>query len=182
MANISMRGIWGQLRPFPTEAAIAARDRSLIERIISGGQTGADRAALDFAIGHGIPHGGWVPRGRKTEAGRLPDRYRLQEMPFATYWRRTERNVLAADGTLIVSHGRLSGGCALTRRFAKLHGRPWLYVDLSRQAVEAAGNEVRAWIEQNDIHVLNVAGPRASQDPRIYRDTFSLLVSIYRYY
>jgi hypothetical protein len=153
----------------------AGKGRLVVERIISGGQTGADRAALDFAIACGIPHGGWVPRGRKTEAGRLPDRYALRELPSAAYWRRTERNVLAADGTLIVSHGRLTGGSALTRSFAERHERPWMHADLARKSVEAAGDAVRDWIEGNEIRVLNVARPRAGQDPGIYGDTLALL-------
>jgi len=88
----------------------------MLQKIISGGQTGADRAALDFAIGFDIPHGGWIPKGRKTEDGVLPDKYKLKEMPTASYPKRTEKNVLDSDGTLILSHGKLTGGSALTVR------------------------------------------------------------------
>ena len=93
----------------------------MIEKIISGGQTGADRAALDFAIKHNIPYGGWISKGRKTEDGTLPEQYLLQEMPTGSYPRRTEKNVLDSDGTLIVSHGLLSGGSALTTSYAEKH-------------------------------------------------------------
>jgi len=82
----------------------------MIQKIISGGQTGADRAALDFAIKRGIPHGGWIPKGRKTEDGTLPEKYHLLEMPTGSYSKRTEKNILDSDGTLIVSHGLLTGG------------------------------------------------------------------------
>ena len=77
----------------------------MIKRIISGGQTGADQAALDIAIEFGILHGGWIPKGKKTEDGVLPDKYKLKEMPTASYPKRTEQNVLDSDGTLILSHG-----------------------------------------------------------------------------
>ena len=98
-------------------------------KIISGGQTGADRAALDVAIELGVPHGGWIPKGRLTEEGSLPAKYQLKEMPTASYPKRTEQNILDSDGTLIVSHGNLAGGSALTRKLAKKHQRPWLHID-----------------------------------------------------
>jgi len=102
----------------------------MIKKIISGGQTGADRAALDVAIELDIQHGGWVPKGRKTENGVLPGKYELQEMPTASYPKRTERNVLDSDGTLIISHGQLTRGSTLTQRLAKKHRRPCLHIDL----------------------------------------------------
>ncbi len=82
----------------------------MIKRIISGGQTGADQAALDVAIKLDISHGGWIPKGRLTEDGPLPDKYKLQEMPTSSYPKRTEKNILDSDGTLILSHGKLTGG------------------------------------------------------------------------
>jgi len=96
----------------------------MIERIVSGGQTGADQAALDVALELGIPHGGWVPKGRKTERGPLPKKYHLQEMPTDSYPKRTEQNVMDSDGTLIISHGELSGGSEFTRKMAEKHGKP----------------------------------------------------------
>ena len=92
-------------------------------KIISGGQTGADRAALDFAIKHNIPHGGWMPKGRKAEDGPLPDRYQLEEMPTASHRARTEQNVIDSDGTVIISHGILTGGSAYTAKMARKHSR-----------------------------------------------------------
>ena len=88
----------------------------MIKKIISGGQTGADRAALDFALKLGIPHGGWIPKGRIAEDGPLPEIYRLQEMPTDSYEARTEQNVLDSDGTLIVARGKLTGGTDYTRQ------------------------------------------------------------------
>jgi len=144
-------------------------------KIVSGGQTGADRAALDFAIHHDIPHGGWVPKGRLTEAGPLPARYNVQEMPLRSYAGRTEQNVINSDGTLIVSHGKLTGGSLLTRQYSKRHRRPWLHIDLSRCPLSDAAMLVSRWIDGQGIAVLNVAGPRASKDPQIYRGVISLL-------
>jgi hypothetical protein len=79
----------------------------MVKKIISGGQTGADRAALEFAIKHNIPHGGWIPKGRKAENGRIPDIFQLQEMPTDSYRARTEQNVIDSD-----DKGRISRGAA----------------------------------------------------------------------
>ncbi len=144
-------------------------------KIISGGQTGADRAALDFAIRHGIPYGGWVPKGRLTETGTLPARYNLQEMPHRSYAERTEQNVIDSDATLIISHGKLSGGSLLTRQYAKRHRHPWLHIDLNRQPLSEAATLLSHWIDAQAVSVLNVAGPRASKDPHIYRGVMRLL-------
>jgi hypothetical protein len=151
-----------------------------IRKIISGGQTGADLAALDFAIGRGIPHGGWIPRGRLTEAGPLPERYRLEEARTRSYAGRTEQNVLDADGTLIVSRGKLTGGSALTRQLAKRHGRPWLHVDLGIIGQEEAAGRIRVWLRENRIRTLNVAGSRASRDPGIYPAVRGLLGVVFK--
>jgi hypothetical protein len=104
----------------------------IIEKINSGGQTGADQGALDAAIESGIPHGGWIPKGRMTEDGPLPARYQLQEMPTASYPKRTVQNIIDSDGTVIISRGKLSGGSAYTRKMAVKHGRPWLHIEKRR--------------------------------------------------
>ena len=91
----------------------------MLEKIVSGGQTGADRAALDFAIKQKIPHGGWVPKGGLAEDGPLPKKYKLTEMPTDSYQERTEQNVIDSDGTVIISHGKLTGGSAYTQKMAK---------------------------------------------------------------
>lgn len=148
-------------------------------KIISGGQTGADLAALDAAIALGMPHGGWLPRGRKTEAGPLPDRYALQENDSPRYRDRTKRNILAADATLICSHGPLSGGSALTEALAIRHDRPFLHVDFEHSPAEAAVVLVQRWLDRMHPSVLNVAGPRASSDPRIYAAVFTLLTALH---
>ncbi len=93
----------------------------MIKKIISGGQTGADMAALDVAIELGIPHGGWIPKGRKAEDGTLSDKYLLQETKTINYPQRTELNIVDSDGTLIISHGKLTGGSSLTQKVASKH-------------------------------------------------------------
>jgi hypothetical protein len=154
------------------------RTCTLIKKIISGGQTGADQAALDVAVELGIEHGGWIPKGRKTENGRLPDKYQLEEMPTASYPKRTEQNILDSDGTLIISHGKLTGGSALTEKLASKHNRPCLHMDLNKTNGYRAAVLVNSWIIQNGIEVLNVAGPRASKDPDIYKNTKDILKTV----
>jgi len=140
----------------------------MIKKIISGGQTGADRAALDTAMKLGLPHSGWIPKGRLTEEGPLPAKYQLQEMPTDSYPKRTEQNVIDSDGTLIISHEALTGGSAYTRKMAMKHGRPWYHVDLNKIPTFHAGMLIEDWVSKNGIETLNVAGPRASKDPLIY--------------
>jgi len=149
-----------------------------IRKIISGGQTGVDRAALDVAMRHGIDHGGWIPKGRRTENGTLPEKYQLDEMSTTSYPKRTEKNILESDGTLIVSYGKLTSGSALTRKLAKKHGRPWLHIDLCRIQRMDAVRIVKRWLERNEIEVLNVAGPRASKDAAIYNEMVQLLSAV----
>ena len=143
----------------------------MIKRIISGGQTGADQAALDAAIKYSFPYGGWIPKGRKTEDGILPDKYKLKEMPTDSYEKRTEQNVIDSDGTVIISHGKLTGGSKLTQELAEKHNRPCLHVDLNETPAFIAVSKINSWIIGNEIEVLNVAGPRAGKNPKIYDDT-----------
>jgi predicted Rossmann fold nucleotide-binding protein DprA/Smf involved in DNA uptake len=132
--------------------------------IVSGGQTGVDRAALDAALALGLACGGWCPRGRRAEDGPLPARYPLKETPSASYPERTEWNVRDSDGTLVLHRGRRRGGTALTLRLARAQGRPALAVDL---AAAPSAEAVRGWISRERIRTLNVAGPRESEHPGI---------------
>lgn len=147
-------------------------------KIISGGQTGADRAALDAAIERGIPHGGWLPRGRKAEDGPVPKRYALQELASPKYRDRTRKNILDSDGTLIVSFGPLTGGSALTEALAIRHDRPCLHLNMNLITPSRAASALEQWLEKFEISTLNVAGPRASGEPRIYDTVKELLVSV----
>jgi hypothetical protein len=147
----------------------------MITKIISGGQTGADRSALDFAIDNNIPHGGWVPKGRITETGQLPQKYHLQEMATASYDVRTEQNVIDSDGTVIIFHGKLTGGSALTQTFAVKHQKPCLHLNMEKKTIAEAADSLNNWIGKNNIKILNVAGPRASKDDKIYQMTRDVL-------
>jgi hypothetical protein len=147
----------------------------LIERIVSGGQTGCDRAAFDAALARSIPMSGWVPLGRIDEEGVIPARYpNLSEVGSADPAVRTEANVRDSDATLLISHGPLEGGSALTRVFCERQGRPWFHA-----ALPAVGaREVCRWVERVRPAVLNVAGPRASEDPRVYEAARALLLEV----
>lgn len=147
-------------------------------KIVSGGQTGADRAALDAAIALGIPHGGWLPKGRKTEDGPLPLRYQLKELDSYRYRPRTEKNILDSDGTLICSYGSLTGGSALTEALAIKHNRPFLHIDFEHTAPDRAISFIENWMDAHSIKVLNVAGPRLSSETRIYESVYKLLSQI----
>ena len=143
-----------------------------ITKIISGGQTGSDQAALDAAIDLDIPHGGWLPKDRLTESGPLPDRYLLREMSSESYPARTEQNVRDSDGSVIFFRILLSGGTKLTAELASNHNKAWLQVDFGQMDPVEAATEVHRWVVAKGIRILNVAGPRASKDPEIYSETY----------
>lgn len=139
----------------------------VLQKIISGGQTGADRAALDFAIAHGISHGGWCPAGRLAEHGPIDDRYQLKETPTASYPQRTKWNVRDSDGTVVFSiAAKLTGGSKKTVTLAHQHNKPVLH--LPRDGGSAAPEQdLLRFIREHKIAVLNVAGPRASKEPEV---------------
>lgn len=134
-----------------------------LEKVVSGGQTGVDRAALDVAMELSIPCGGWCPKGRRAEDGTIPAKYPLQESPTANYAERTALNVKESDGTLILFRGSLRSGTALTKTFAERYRRPCLVLDLR----DATPQQVQDWLAANSLRVLNVAGPRESSQPGI---------------
>jgi hypothetical protein len=137
----------------------------MIEKIVSGGQTGADRAALDWAISRSIPHGGWCPKGRLAEDGTIPACYNLREMTTKAYEERTEQNVIDSDGTVIFTvEPTLKSGSKKTAEFAVKHNKPLLHLHTSElQPAE----KLSAFIAEYQIKTLNVAGPRASEEPTI---------------
>lgn len=137
-------------------------------RIISGGQTGVDRAALDAALAAGVPCGGWCPGGRMAEDGPLPLRYPLTELPGSGYIERTRANVADSDGTVILHGDRLEGGTLQTRLFCEELGKPCLVIARETTDIAAAADSIADFIGSHDIRSLNVAGPRASKQPQIY--------------
>jgi hypothetical protein len=144
-------------------------------KIVSGGQTGVDRAALDFAIRHGYEHGGWCPHDRHAEDGVIPPIYRLRETESADYDERTEKNVVDSDATLIVVREKeLSGGTAFTKTCAEQQGRPVIIV-YEPEGVSKSAAALSKFLKRNNVRALNVAGPRESQAPGIGKFVEALL-------
>lgn len=138
--------------------------------VVSGGQTGVDRAALDAGMDAGVPVGGWCPRGRRAEDGPIPVRYPLRETATDTYAERTRLNVRDSDATLIVGPGDGSPGTSLTAREARSRAKPLLQVEITDRP-----EAVAAWLRGHDVCVLNVAGPRESEVPGIYRRALAFM-------
>jgi hypothetical protein len=149
-----------------------------VRRVISGGQTGVDRAALDWALALDIPHGGWCPRGRRAEDGLIASRYRLQETPSERYAHRTRRNALESDGTLVLNAGALEAGTRLTVSICERIRKPVHVVQLDDVACEQEVERVREWLQANRIAVLNIAGPRESKRPGIYQRARDFLAQL----
>ncbi len=147
-----------------------------MSKVVSGGQTGVDRAALDAALTHGIECGGWCPKGRRAEDGPIDSRYPLQETPESTYGQRTAWNVRDSDGTLILYTPPLSGGTLRTRVCADQMGKPFLLIDLTTCGKCAA---ILEWIRNCGVETLNVAGPRESGQPGVYDLSFRVLDKVF---
>jgi len=146
--------------------------------IISGGQTGVDRGALDAALEVGIECGGTCPVGRKAEDGVIPERYPLTELDSTVYSDRTRKNVFDSDATLIIHFGRLEGGTAFTRQCCIDENKPYLVIDVSKAEKDDLVQHILNFIGQNRIQVLNVAGPRASKVPTAQESTKVLLKAV----
>jgi len=149
------------------------------KRVISGGQTGVDRAALDVALELGFLCGGWCPKGRRAEDGPISGKYPLQEAPSESYEQRTEWNVRDSDGTLVITKGEPTGGTAFTIEIAGKYGRPVLAIDLARgESPEDMASRICEWLVEHKIQTLNVAGPRASTPPGIYEASRSIMLGV----
>ena len=151
----------------------------MIEKVISGGQTGASRAALDAAMKLGIAHGGWVLNGKMTEDGPLPDKYDLKEMPDQNHSEKTKKNIKEACGTLILSHGKYSEQFDFIKKISERFSKPVLDINLRQTIAFNAATLINDWIVDNDIRVLNVAGPRDEQDPKIYQATLDIIQAVF---
>lgn len=148
----------------------------MIQKIISGAQIGADRAGIDAAIESGLEYGGWIPKGENLN-GIVPEKYtELTEVPRGGYPKRTEQNVIDSDGTVIFTYGKLTTGSALTKKFALKHKKPILHIDLDTAL--KTSTVIKAWIQENNIQVLNVAGRSASKAPGIYEHVKAIICEI----
>lgn len=167
------------------------KNQPSLSKIISGGQTGVDRAALEVAMFLEIPHGGWCPKGRRSEDGPISEIFDLIETPSFNYTVRTEKNVVESDGTLILYRDVITRGTGLTVNYAKRHNRPYLCVDLremsetgaisdqDNEAIETAAQEILTWLADQNINVLNIAGPRESTTPHINSQSHTLLLNAF---
>jgi hypothetical protein len=151
-------------------------------KIISGGQTGVDRAALDVALRHGIECGGWCPAGRLDEFGEIPDHYPVQELQGAGFTERTLQNVKDSDGTVVVYSGELRGGTEQTVRFCVDLKRPHQLINESKTSAEGAARVIADLVLENKIGILNVAGPRQSEWPEGYNYTYRALSAFLQRY
>ena len=147
-------------------------------KIVSGAQTGVDRAALDAAMESGVDTGGWCPEGRLAEDGIIPGRYPVRELPGSGYIERTKKNVIDSDGTVIIYFASPSGGTEQTINFCIGEKRPYLLIDGEELTVEAASVKIREFIDQYSISILNVAGPRAGGEPRAYPYAREVILSV----
>ncbi len=143
-----------------------------LQKIVSGGQTGVDRAALDYALSKGFPCGGWCPKGRQAEDGPIDDKYPLRETGTFLYVVRTKLNVDESDGTLILYHDEIGNGTQYTAEYAHTKRKPLLMVNLNQTDAQ---NQLKEWIADNGIEVLNIAGPRESTSPGIYQKALNFL-------
>lgn len=146
----------------------------MLKKVISGGQTGVDRAGLDAAMKAGIPIGGYCPKGRLAEDGVISEKYPLTELESPESYYRTEQNVIHSDGTLILNKGELSQGTKLTNFFAVQYGKPCLIVQLDAERIIDPSQVIR-WIDGQLITTLNIAGPRESKFPGIYQQAYLYL-------
>jgi len=144
-------------------------------KIVSGGQTGVDRAALDVALKHGMECGGWCPAGRLDEFGRIPDRYPVQELEAGGFTERTLQNVKDSDGTVVIYPDKLAGGTEQTVRFCIELKRPHQLIDGSTISTGDAAKLIADFVRKNKVGILNVAGPRQSEWPEGYDRTFRVL-------
>jgi Circularly permutated YpsA SLOG family len=147
----------------------------MFRKIISGGQTGVDRAALDVALKHGIDCGGWCPAGRLDEFARIPDRYPVKELEHGSFAERTLQNVRNSDGSLVIYLEEMRGGTQFTLQCSRELKRPHKLIDAAKKSAEEAAKSIVHFVREREIDILNVAGPRQSEWPGGYGYAFRVL-------
>jgi hypothetical protein len=152
----------------------------MIKKIISGGQSGVEMAALDAAIKLNIPHEGWCHRGKRTESGVLPEAHQLKPIEMPSYHDRLEKNIIDSDGTVILSHGQLVIGSKIIRDMANKNGKPCLHVDLSSCTMNHAASSIRKWITNNDIETVYFTGSKSVGESMIHEETIQIIEDICR--
>ncbi len=152
----------------------------MIKKIISGGHPGAEKAALDAALKLGIPHSGWAYKGRKTDDGLLPEKYKVKETIDKGFSSRIEKNVLDAAGTVIFTHGKLPIGLKVAQELASKYKRPCLHIDLSESHLNIAAATVRAWLIKNEIEVVYVTGQKSVKGTDIYSEVIRVIEGVQR--
>jgi hypothetical protein len=152
----------------------------MIKKIISGGHPGAEKAALDAALKLDISHGGWTYKGRKTEEGLLPEKYKVKETIDRSFENRIEKNILEAAGTVIFSHGKLTIGLKLVEELATKHKRPFLHIDLNESPLNIAAATIRAWLIKNEIEVVYVTGQKPVKGSDIYSEVIKVIEGVQR--
>jgi len=151
----------------------------MIEKIISGGRSGAEQAALDASIKLGIAYGGWIPKEGHGTIRPDAARYNLLEMPTANQTEAQKKNIRESDGTLILSHGTLSSKLENTAKSTRRYSTPLLQVDLNNTSAFNAASLINDWIIDNDLTTLHVTGPSENEDEKIYPSTLDILQAVY---
>ncbi len=151
----------------------------MINKIISAGLAEVEQAALDVAIKVDIPHSGWIPNGHKDEDRSLLEKYKLKEIPASSDFEHTEKNILDSEGTLVISRGKLSGEASLLQNMTDKRNRPFLHIDLDSASDFFVSQTISAWITENRIKILHVAGPGVSKDSELYSATSKIFETVF---
>ena len=152
----------------------------MIKKIISGGQPGVERAALDAALKLNIPHGGWTYKTRRTYEGILPEKYSVKESADISFSDRIEKNVIDSDATAILTHGSLTIGLKMVKDFAEKHNRPYLHVDLNENPLNLASALIRKWMINNQLETLYFTGSKTTGGTNITQEVIQIIEGICR--
>jgi hypothetical protein len=152
----------------------------MIKKIISGGQPGVERAALDAAIKLNIPHKGWTYKTRRTDEGILPDKYRVKESEDISFSDRIEKNVLASDATAILTRGGLTIGLKIVKDCAEKHNRPYLHIDLNENPLNSASALIRKWMINNQLEAIYFTGSKSIDDIHLNQEVIRIIEGICR--